>query len=610
MSPEQARGEELTTASDMYSFGLLLQAIFTGTDPHPLGLTGREVILRAARGETIPVTGVSGDIAAVINRLKQFAPADRPTAIETVARLRFLADKTRRIIRRSAIAAAIFVVVFGAWRYTVDLARERTIAVNARAEAEKRRAQAEDLIEFMLGDLRAKLEPVGRLDILDDVGERALQYVGSLKPETMSAGELARNAKALNQLGEVRVGQGKTPEALALFGRSLNLAGAAVKREPKNPDALMVFGQTHFWIGNGLRLQGKADESLQHMREYMKAGDALAVIDPHKKEYVLEKAYGHSNVAFILEQKGEFPEALDHYKTSLTLREELASREPADAQAKAEVAKAYNKLAVLFYKVGDLHAALDYSRREVDLYRRLMAFQPEEMQWKSRLGNSMAYLAHALTAAGDSSAALALWQEAVANNRELAERDPANVDWQRNLAIVEHRLAWEKAAEGDRAAALKLYRPALEQMDAAVRLAPTRTSFVVDAMNMRSEYGRLLSEGGDPRGIATLRDAIARLDQLTADRYMHFQLARSLVYLGEALMKKSDAAGADAAFERAERELAPLVSGSANPDELALWTRVLVHRKRAADAHNVLARLQQSGYATTQLEQLCAQNGC
>jgi tRNA A-37 threonylcarbamoyl transferase component Bud32 len=237
MSPEQARGEELTTASDMYAFGLFLQVLFTGTDPHPLGMGAREVMIRAARGETLPPAGVSADIAALIQRLKQFAPADRPTAMETVARLRILDDKTRRIVRRSAIAAVVMIVVFGAWRYTVDLAAQRSVAMRARGDADKRRAQAEDLIEFMLGDLRQKLEPLGRLDILDDVGARATQYVQSLHPETMSAGELARTSKALNQLAEVRVGQGKAHEALGLFERSLQFATVAVGREPKNADA-------------------------------------------------------------------------------------------------------------------------------------------------------------------------------------------------------------------------------------------------------------------------------------------------------------------------------------------------------------------------------------
>jgi hypothetical protein len=214
MSPEQARGDELTTASDMYALGLLLQFLFTGTDPHPMGLTAREVILRASRGETAEMRGVAGDVAALVSRLQQFAPADRPTAVETVARLKYLADKTRRSARRAAVAAVVLALVFGVWRYTTDLARERTIA-------ETRRAQAEDLINFMVGDLRTKLDAVQRLDILDDVAEKALKYVGSSDPRTASTPELIAQVQALNQLGEVRIGQGNLAGAIVLFRLSL-----------------------------------------------------------------------------------------------------------------------------------------------------------------------------------------------------------------------------------------------------------------------------------------------------------------------------------------------------------------------------------------------------
>src|ERR1044072_4042849 len=41
LSPEQARAEAATTASDMYAFGLLLQSLFTGQPPHPKGLEKR-----------------------------------------------------------------------------------------------------------------------------------------------------------------------------------------------------------------------------------------------------------------------------------------------------------------------------------------------------------------------------------------------------------------------------------------------------------------------------------------------------------------------------------------------------------------------------------------
>ncbi len=170
MSPEQARGELLTPASDLFSFGLLLQVLFTGREPHPEHLTGRELMVRVARGETNPVEGAPGDIAALIQRLKQLAPADRPTAVEVVERLRHLSSKGPRIARRAVAAFVVGVIALGAWRYTVDLRRERLIAVRAQEEAVRRRAQAEDLINFMVGDLRKKTTLQRILATFDDRG--------------------------------------------------------------------------------------------------------------------------------------------------------------------------------------------------------------------------------------------------------------------------------------------------------------------------------------------------------------------------------------------------------------------------------------------------------
>ena len=50
------------------------------------------------------------------------------------------------------------------------------MAVQARYEAERQRASAEGLIEFMLTDLRERLKGVGRLDVLSAVNRRALSY--------------------------------------------------------------------------------------------------------------------------------------------------------------------------------------------------------------------------------------------------------------------------------------------------------------------------------------------------------------------------------------------------------------------------------------------------
>src|SRR5437870_13483649 len=97
MSPEQARGEPLTTASDIHSFGLLLQALFTGKEPYADGLTAREIMIKASRGDSLPVVGVRRDVAALIKDLKALAPSDRPTAADTLRSIDRIVETPKRI---------------------------------------------------------------------------------------------------------------------------------------------------------------------------------------------------------------------------------------------------------------------------------------------------------------------------------------------------------------------------------------------------------------------------------------------------------------------------------------------------------------------------------
>jgi hypothetical protein len=75
------------------------------------------------------------------------------------------AQRRQRMLGIAAIAALLLSLAM-AW-----LAAQ---AIRGRAEAERQRSEADALIQFMLTDLKAKLEPVGRLEVLDSVGQRAL----------------------------------------------------------------------------------------------------------------------------------------------------------------------------------------------------------------------------------------------------------------------------------------------------------------------------------------------------------------------------------------------------------------------------------------------------
>jgi serine/threonine-protein kinase len=149
MSPEQARGEQVTVASDMYSLGLLMQELFTGKPPYEPDLDGVSLLRKVQKGHSLPVTGLDAHLTDLIERLKSLTPENRPSAAEALQSLRWIEDKPRRRLRLVVAGLALLLTVAGIAKYTYDLRRERDAAVRARQEAELSRQQGDGVVSFL-----------------------------------------------------------------------------------------------------------------------------------------------------------------------------------------------------------------------------------------------------------------------------------------------------------------------------------------------------------------------------------------------------------------------------------------------------------------------------
>jgi eukaryotic-like serine/threonine-protein kinase len=138
------------------------------------------------------------------------------------------------------------------WRAAQEQARianlQRTMAEEQARIAETRRLdaqasekktndardQADGLINFMLYDLRDKLAPIGRLGVLDDVAEKAKEYLDRLPKELVTAARLEQRVGILTNLGDVLEAQGKLQEALDAYQEGLTIAKRLADQDKSN----------------------------------------------------------------------------------------------------------------------------------------------------------------------------------------------------------------------------------------------------------------------------------------------------------------------------------------------------------------------------------------
>jgi tetratricopeptide (TPR) repeat protein len=568
MSPEQAMGRIATPASDMYAFGLVLQTLFTEIEPHPLDIYASELMLRAASGISDPVVGQPRDVTTLIERLKSKAPADRPTAVEALSVLQRIVEKPRRRMRQAALAVVLVLLAAFVVKYVFDV-------TTARREAERRRRQAEELVSFMVGDLRSKLEGVGRLDVLDGAASRALAYFASLSPDELRGEDLHKNALALAQLGEVRMNEGKLDEAVKMFGQSLRFANAAVERDPKKEEWQLALSNAHFWAGEASRQKGDRPATLKHFGSYLRISQELAGAHPGAAKYAAEVSYGHGNVGAAYEAAGQLEDALSEYRIAVDLDRRRLLSDPQNEKWQTDLAISLNRLGVALQMHGQLPAAGDVFAEELALRRKLVAAAPADTRRVARLAVSLAYNGVLHEMLGDKTTALASFQEELALATTLTELDPSNLSTRRNRAAAESRVA-DLAALPQ---ALDLSAHAVSEMREILRSDP-RPAWRSDLASALEQQAALRMTAGDRRHAASIAgEALAIIEPVALAEPQNPHTARVLC---EVLLTAADVDPANAEKHRSRVAEIASAQRTRDPHFEALRERALAALRRTA----------------------------
>ncbi len=261
MSPEQARGEAVTAASDVYSFGLLVQEVFTDRPPIATDLDPPAMLQKAMWGESQPVTGLDAPLTALIHRLKALAPKDRPSASEAAERLRWIADGPRRRLRQ-AVRTVVAVILVAAAAVSVvgliQVSRARQRAEASEAAARRAQADAEAVNSFLRNMLTSPDPRVRGRDVkVVDVLGRAAEGV-----DRDFAGSFTSQAAILDTLGSTYHALGELAEAQPLLARAVELRRRELGEEA--PETLASLHRLGLVLSDRAQL-GEAEGALRRV---------------------------------------------------------------------------------------------------------------------------------------------------------------------------------------------------------------------------------------------------------------------------------------------------------------------------------------------------------
>lgn len=469
-------------------------------------------------------------------------------------------------------------------------------AIDARDEARDQRREAEGLIGFMLGDLRDKLEPIGRLDVLDSVGARALAYYESQDKSELSDESLAQRSRALTLMGEMATARGELDEALRQYREAMASTAELARRDPGNPQRLYDHAQNVFWVGNDAYQRGRLDKAAAAFRDYRSLADRMIALAPTNNDYRLERIYAESSLGAVLIDQRKYREAAETYQRLIEPSEALLAKDPANKDYQQKLTNTLAWLADAREFTGQFEEAIAHRQRQLALLAGQWDPKKPDTWIKRDEMTARRAMARLLAYRGQMPPAIEQARKASAVIGWLTSAEPENTEWIQAGAYANFDRSGLELASGNLEQAQMAADGACGAAAALVAkdrsVAKWRTDLQRRCFEIRA---RIAIKAGDPsEGMNLARQALALAREETNSINRGMLMAHSNLLLGNALLASGNGEAARDAYQKALDAWPQGVEEQ--PRELADHAMLLKRLGRRREADVLAQRLAAMGY--------------
>ena len=590
-SPEQIRGEPITTTSDVYSLGVLLYRLLTGHSPYQLGTRPLHELARAISetepvrpslvidrtteetndgGQTVRLTPeivsrtrdghidtlrsrLAGDLDNILLKALRKEPERRYVSVEqfaddirrhldglpVLARKDTIRYRTLKFVERNkAGVAATVLIAISLVGGIVATSWQAHIAKVERARAERRFNDVRHLTNSLIFDMEEAISELPRSTaarklLLDN----ALQYLDSLAKEAKGDVTLQRElAAAYKKLGDV---QGNP------FHGNIGDTGAA----------------------------------LESFRKVVAIRESLVANNPADKEERYALAAGHRALGQMLVTTGDLQGGMANATQALSIMEALAVSNPREYKILDELENAYELLGDIqggngvSANLGDLPGALENHRKALAIAEQALRFYPDNPAalrsvaiYELKIGEDQVEL-------GERALGVENYRKGLDIYKKLAAKAPSP-QITRDTHLIYTRIGNAQLMDGNTKGAIENYQIALTMLQEA-GVDPNDALSRLDAATTEALLGQARAQAGDRRaGLALLTRAIVEIEKEAALDPKHVEIRRALgllyVWRGQIVVQSRNFDGALADYHRTAAIFANITSSDPNDADTRL----------------------------------------